>query len=67
MFDAVVFNNMMCSQGSMFFFAKSFNQPIGDWDVSKGTNFVSGLNPVSLVEYFYKRLLTMTVILCDFI
>ncbi len=31
----------------MFYYARSFNQPIGGWDVSKGTNFVSGLNPVA--------------------
>ncbi len=49
----------------MFSKAYDFDKPIGAWDVSKGTNFVSGSNPVSLVEYFYKRLLTMTVILCD--
>jgi hypothetical protein len=33
----------LCSQGMMFHKAYAFNQDITDWDVSKGTNFVSGL------------------------
>jgi hypothetical protein len=30
-------------QGFMFLSATAFNQPIGDWDVSGGTYFVSSL------------------------
>ena len=37
----VILNNYTLAQDRMFFHAKKFNQGIGSWNVSSGTNFVS--------------------------
>ena len=39
----VLLNIITFAQGFMFYGASSFNQDVSSWDVSSGTNFVSGL------------------------
>jgi hypothetical protein len=40
------------SQGNMFYDAVLFNQDIGRWDVSSGTDFVSQWSELLLVDLF---------------
>ena len=35
------FVQYFCTQSSMFYCASAFNQDIGNWNMSSGTNFIS--------------------------